>query len=58
MTETEFAFRSSGNADMAKAMYSSLKCLQADDVADAVIYVISAPHYVQVYLLLLYICPA
>lgn len=48
MTETEFAFRSSGNADMAKAMYSSLKCLQADDVADAVIYVISAPHYVQV----------
>ena len=50
MTETEFAYRSSGNADMAKAMYSSLRCLQADDVADAVVYVMSAPNYVQVYI--------
>lgn len=29
-------------------MYSSMKCLQAQDVADAVVYVLGAPNYVQV----------
>jgi len=29
--------------DQAKEFYNSMKCLQAEDVTDAIIYVLSAP---------------
>ncbi|KAM3602508.1 uncharacterized protein V6R79_005435 [Siganus canaliculatus] len=49
IVETEFAPRLyKDNADKAASIYKSLKPLKAIDVADSVIYVLSAPPHVQV----------
>nr|XP_055052082.1 dehydrogenase/reductase SDR family member 11-like isoform X2 [Misgurnus anguillicaudatus] len=49
LVETEFAFRLlKHKPEMAAATYTSLKCLEADDVASAVVYVLSAPPHVQI----------
>lgn len=47
--ETEFSFvRFKGNQDMAEAIYSNFSPLIADDIADAVDYVISTPKSVNI----------
>nr|XP_055052077.1 dehydrogenase/reductase SDR family member 11-like [Misgurnus anguillicaudatus] len=49
LVETEFALRLlKHKPEMAAATYTSLKCLEADDVASAVLYVLSAPPHVQI----------
>ncbi|XP_015238634.1 dehydrogenase/reductase SDR family member 11-like [Cyprinodon tularosa] len=49
IVETEFAYRAfSDSPEKAKATYSMLKPLAAIDVANAVVYVLSAPPHVQV----------
>lgn len=51
--ETEFAEKYSGSAESAQALYSQFPVLQADDIANAVAYILSQPDYVQVHDLLL-----
>ena len=49
MVETQFMFNATqGDAEKARVAYSSLKSLEAGDVADAVLYVLSTPPHVQV----------
>uniref|UniRef100_A0A671SMT2 Dehydrogenase/reductase SDR family member 11 n=1 Tax=Sinocyclocheilus anshuiensis TaxID=1608454 RepID=A0A671SMT2_9TELE len=49
LVETEFAYRLlSKNQEKAAATYKSIKCLQAADIANAVVYVLSAPPHVQI----------
>ncbi|XP_036005592.1 dehydrogenase/reductase SDR family member 11 [Fundulus heteroclitus] len=49
IVETEFAYRfHSETPDKAKEAYSHIKALEAIDVANAVVYVLSAPPHVQV----------
>ncbi|XP_067102665.1 dehydrogenase/reductase SDR family member 11-like [Osmerus mordax] len=49
LVETEFAFRlHSLSPEKAAATYGSLKCLEAVDIANALIYVLSAPSHVQI----------
>ncbi|MEM1309793.1 MAG: SDR family NAD(P)-dependent oxidoreductase, partial [Cyanobacteria bacterium P01_H01_bin.153] len=47
-TETEFAEKYHGDAAKAEAIYSQFPVLQATDIANAVMYVLSQPDYVQV----------
>ncbi|XDV32582.1 hypothetical protein PO909_003359 [Leuciscus waleckii] len=49
LVETELTYRLfSQNPEKAAATYKSIKCLQADDIANAVVYVLSAPPHVQI----------
>ncbi|XP_043115100.1 dehydrogenase/reductase SDR family member 11b [Puntigrus tetrazona] len=49
LVETEFAYRLyNENPEKASAAYKSIKCLQAEDIANAVVYVLSAPPHVQI----------
>ncbi|XP_072546752.1 dehydrogenase/reductase SDR family member 11b [Salminus brasiliensis] len=49
LVETEFAYRlHSDNPGRAAAAYQSIKCLQAEDVASAVVYALSAPPHIQI----------
>uniref|UniRef100_A0A9R1SD46 Dehydrogenase/reductase SDR family member 11 n=2 Tax=Cyprinus carpio TaxID=7962 RepID=A0A9R1SD46_CYPCA len=49
IVETEFAFRHhNSDPERAAAVYESIKCLKAEDIASAVTYVLSAPAHVQV----------
>ncbi|KAL6470897.1 hypothetical protein MHYP_G00195470 [Metynnis hypsauchen] len=49
VVETEFGYRfCKSNPEKAAEMYGMMKCLQSEDVADAVIYVLSAPPHVQI----------
>jgi len=48
-TETEFAEKYHNDADKAQQVYSRFPVLQAEDIANAVIYVLSQPEYVQVH---------
>uniref|UniRef100_A0A672KHU5 Dehydrogenase/reductase SDR family member 11 n=1 Tax=Sinocyclocheilus grahami TaxID=75366 RepID=A0A672KHU5_SINGR len=49
LVETEFASRRfSENPEIAVATYKSVKCLQVADIANAVVYVLSAPPHVQI----------
>lgn len=48
-TETEFAEKYHGDQAAAKAVYSRFPVLQPTDVANAVVYVLSQPDYVQVH---------
>ncbi|RXN37306.1 dehydrogenase reductase SDR family member 11-like protein [Labeo rohita] len=48
IVETEFVYRLfHNNPEKAAAGYASIKCLKADDIASAVVYVLSAPPHVQ-----------
>ncbi|XP_013399400.1 dehydrogenase/reductase SDR family member 11 [Lingula anatina] len=54
VVETEFAYRlHEGQEEKAKAIYSKAPVLQGEDIADAVIYALSAPPHVQVHDILL-----
>ncbi|KAL5019967.1 hypothetical protein ScPMuIL_002859 [Solemya velum] len=48
LVETGFAHRAYGQ-ESGEAMYRSIKCLTADDIADSVIYALEAPDHVQVH---------
>ncbi|NXO30123.1 DHR11 reductase, partial [Cisticola juncidis] len=49
LVETGFAFKLHDNdPERAAATYESIRCLKAEDMANAVIYVLSAPPHVQV----------
>ncbi|XP_072041948.1 dehydrogenase/reductase SDR family member 11-like [Amphiura filiformis] len=48
LTETEFFYRSYGKED-AERLYQQFKCLEADDISDAVMYALQAPNHVQVH---------
>ncbi|RXN10861.1 dehydrogenase reductase SDR family member 11-like protein [Labeo rohita] len=49
IVETEFAYRLfHNNPEKAATSYASIKCLKADDIASAVVYVLSAPPHVQI----------
>ncbi|XP_044286383.1 dehydrogenase/reductase SDR family member 11 [Varanus komodoensis] len=49
LVETEFTFKLHDNdPERAAATYESIKCLSAEDLASAVIYVLSAPPHVQI----------
>ncbi|XP_041096758.1 dehydrogenase/reductase SDR family member 11a isoform X2 [Polyodon spathula] len=49
LVETDFAYRTfSHDPDKAVQMYSELKCLQATDIANAVVFALGAPSHVQV----------
>ncbi|XP_049628515.1 dehydrogenase/reductase SDR family member 11 [Suncus etruscus] len=49
LVETQFAFRLyDKEPEKAAATYDSIKCLRPEDVAEAVIYVLSAPPHVQI----------
>jgi len=44
LVETDFAYRmNTDDPDRAKQIYSSIKCLQASDIADAVVFALQAP---------------
>jgi len=49
VVETEFAPRMMKNEEMGKQFYASMKSLQAEDVADSVVHIISAPPHVQIH---------
>ncbi|XP_078535911.1 dehydrogenase/reductase SDR family member 11 isoform X2 [Lissotriton helveticus] len=54
LVETEFAYQFNNNdREKAAEMYSSFKCLEAADIANAVVYVLGTPRHVQVGELLL-----
>lgn len=53
LVETEFAPRMAKDESAGKAIYEKLQCLQADDIADAVHYLLSAPPHVQIHDMLL-----
>ncbi len=48
MVETEFAFRLHKDEEKAAATYSSIKCLQADDIAQVVIDILELPNDVKI----------
>ncbi|NXR64551.1 DHR11 reductase, partial [Rhadina sibilatrix] len=49
LVETGFAFKLHDNdPERAAATYESIRCLKAEDMANAVIYVLSAPPHVQI----------
>ncbi|XP_013875092.1 dehydrogenase/reductase SDR family member 11a [Austrofundulus limnaeus] len=49
IVETEFAFRHhNSNPEKAAAVYETMKCLKAEDVAGTVVFVLGAPPHVQI----------
>uniref|UniRef100_A0A3Q3MJI9 Dehydrogenase/reductase SDR family member 11 n=1 Tax=Labrus bergylta TaxID=56723 RepID=A0A3Q3MJI9_9LABR len=49
LVETEFAFRHhNSDPEKAAAVYESMKCLKAEDIASAVTFVLGAPPHVQI----------
>lgn len=50
LVETEFAYRmNKDNPSLAKDLYSSIKCLEGEDVAASVVYALSTPQHVQIH---------
>ena len=49
MVETEFTMVSQyGNKESAESFYNKFKCLEAEDIANAVLYILSTPAHVEV----------
>ena len=49
LVETEFAFAmNKGSEGKAESLYKSIKCLQAEDMADHVKYILETPKHVQI----------
>ena len=49
LVETEFSFvMNKGNEDKAESLYKSIQCLQAQDMADHVKYILETPKHVQI----------
>jgi len=49
VVETEFFSRMKGDAEAARKFYESMDPIQAKDIADSVVHVISAPKHVQIH---------
>lgn len=49
VVETEFAERLTGDAEKASKFYQTMDCIQAKDIADSVVHVLSAPKHVQIH---------
>ena len=46
--ETDFLVNASFTADQSRSVFTSIKAIQPSEVADSVIYIMSAPQHVQV----------
>jgi len=46
--ETDFLVNASFTADQSRSVFTSMKAIQPSEVADSVIYIMSAPQHVQV----------
>ncbi len=46
--ETDFLLNASFTADQSRSVFTSMKAIQPSEVADSVIYIMSAPQHVQV----------
>ncbi|XP_048762541.2 dehydrogenase/reductase SDR family member 11-like isoform X2 [Ostrea edulis] len=53
MVRTEFEIRRTKSREEGERIYSEYKCLEAEDLADAVVYALSAPPHVQIHDILL-----
>ncbi|XP_076461356.1 dehydrogenase/reductase SDR family member 11-like [Babylonia areolata] len=47
LVETEFLYRQS-NKESASSVYSSIKCLQPEDIRDSILYILDAPPHVEI----------
>ena len=52
--ETDIFVNSSFTAEESRAILSSLKAIQPSDIADSVVYILSAPQHVQVRNIMIY----
>jgi len=46
--ETDFLLNASYTAEQSRSIFSSMKAIQPSEIADSVIYIMSAPQHVQV----------
>ncbi|GFT92059.1 hypothetical protein NPIL_676951 [Nephila pilipes] len=54
LVETEFEYRCfANNLDTAKSIYESIKCMEPEDIVQAILYVLGAPQRVEVHDILL-----
>ncbi|KAL8618791.1 hypothetical protein ACOMHN_000219 [Nucella lapillus] len=47
LVETQFLYRTT-NKENASSVYSSIECLQADDIRDSILYMLDAPPHVEI----------
>ncbi|KAK6169166.1 hypothetical protein SNE40_020267 [Patella caerulea] len=48
LVETEFSYRMNKDEEKAKALYSSIRCLEANDISNAVVFALQAPSHVEI----------
>ncbi len=48
LVETEFVMSAGFSEEESKKIYSSMPCIQADDITETLVHVLSAPPHVQV----------